>query len=246
MDNAGYILLSRLTAQQRAVAVTAHNLANADTPGFQASRPIFAAYLSDVSRRDAPAGGNRIGFTWDRATWRDTDAGPVSRTGNPLDVAIAGEGYFAVETERGERYTRAGRFSIGPDGTLQDLGGHPVLNRQGQRIAVAPDETRLEIRGDGTLIGANGEIAQLRLVRFASPQTLRLEGERLFDPNGEAPLPLDRPNLVSGAVEGANVQPVMEITRLTTEMREFQFATQFADREGERVQTAIDRILRRR
>jgi flagellar basal-body rod protein FlgF len=246
MDNAGYIVLSRLTSQQRAVAVTAHNLANADTPAFQASRPVFATFLNDVSRRDAPPGGHRLGFTWDRATWRDTQAGPVNRTGNPLDVAIASEGYFAVETVRGERYSRAGRFTIAPNGDMLDLNGHAMIGSDGRRVTIPRDATDIEIRGDGAILSADGPIGRLRVVRFENPQALRQEGERLFDANGEEPLPMERPGLVAGAVEGANVQPVMEITRLTAEMREFQLATQFVDREGERVQSAIDRILRRR
>ncbi|MCS6892025.1 MAG: flagellar basal-body rod protein FlgF [Rhodovarius sp.] len=246
MDSPGYIILSRLSAQMRAQAVTAHNIANADTPGFRLSRPIQAEYPR-LQRAVLPIpGGQRVGYAWDRATWRDDRPGPITRTGNPLDVAIEGEGFFALETPRGERYSRAGRFTIGADGRLVDHAGHPVLNEAGQPIAIGPNDTRVEIRGDGTILSENGPIGRLRVVRFADPQALRAEGDRLFDAAGQPPEPLARPSLIQGAVEGSNVQPVLELTRMLAELREFQLATQFLEREGERLSSVIERLLRRR
>lgn len=246
MDSPGYIILSRMNAQLRSQNLVAHNLANADTPGYRATRPVFAEHpaLQRDSRRIP--GLREVDYTWDRATWRDEAAGPISRTGNPLDVAISGEGYFAVETPRGERFTRAGRFTISPEGRLVDQGGNPVLNAAGNPIAISPGDTRIEIMGDGAIRSENGEIGRLRVVRFANNQTLRSEGDRLFDPAGQQPEPIARPGLVQGAVEGSNVQSIIELTRMMAEVREFQFATQFAEREGERIQGAVDRILRKR
>lgn len=246
MDSPGYIVLSRMTAQLRAQAVTANNLANADTPGFRLSRPVFAEHETQQRFTQRIPGGRAVDYAWDRATWRDDAPGAITRTGNPLDVAIQGEGFFAVETIRGERYTRAGRFTIGADGRLMDQQGHAVLNDAGRPIAIAPNDTRIEVRGDGSIISENGPLGRLRVVRFDNNQTLRAEGERLFDAAGQQPQPIARPAVMQGAVEGSNVQPVIEITRMMAEVREFQMATQFADREGERLSTAIDRILRRR
>jgi flagellar basal-body rod protein FlgF len=245
MDSPGYIILSRLALQSRATQVLAHNLANADTPGFRALRPVFAEF---VQRQDtaAPPGGRQVAFVQDRATWRETDLGAMQVTGNPLDVAITGEGFFAVETPRGERYTRAGRFSLGEGGRIVDMEGNPVLNAEGAPIAVAPNDTRIEIMGDGTIRSENGTLGRLRVVRFDDVQALRAEGDRLFDAAGADPVALDRPALRQGVLEGSNVRPILEMTRLTAELREFQFAAQFAEREGERLSTAVERILRRR
>ena len=246
MDSPGYILLSRMTAQLRSQNLVAHNLANADTPGYRANRPIFAehpALQRDVRRTP---GGREVDYTWDRASWRDETAGPITRTGNPLDVAISGEGYFAVDTPRGERFTRAGRFTIGADGRLVDQGGNAVLGENGNPFAISPGDTRIEVQGDGTVRSENGVIGRLRVVRFDNNQSLRAEGDRLFDAAGQRPEPITRPGLVQGAVEGSNVQSVIELTRMMAEVREFQLATQFADREGERIQTAVERILRKR
>ncbi|MBP0492498.1 flagellar hook-basal body complex protein [Roseomonas indoligenes] len=247
MDNPGYIALSRLVAQNRAVDVLAHNMANAETPGFRASRPVFTAYLERQREAAAVPGGESAYFTQDRATWREEAPGPVQTTGNPLDVAISGAGFFAVQTPRGERYTRAGRFSLGPEGTVVDMEGNALLGAGGNPLQMAPGDTRLVIRGDGTLRSENGEIGRIRVVRFEDGQDLVAEGSRLLAASpGQAPEPVERPALVQGAVEGSNVQPVSELTRLTAEMREFQFMAQFAEKEGDRLSGAVERILRKR
>ncbi|WP_426956955.1 flagellar basal-body rod protein FlgF [Muricoccus radiodurans] len=247
MDNPGYIALSRLVAQNRATAVLAHNMANAETPGFRASRPVFAQYLERQQNTAAVPGGRDVAFSWDRATWRDATPGAVQTTGNPLDVAINGEGYFTIQTPQGERYTRAGHFTIGGDGQIVDTEGNAVLDHGGNPLRVGANDTRLTIRGDGTLSSENGEIGRIRIVRFADTQRLVAEGDRHFAAApGQAPETIDRPALVQGALEGSNVRPVLELTRLTAEMREFQFVAQFAEKEGERIGNAVERILRRR
>ena len=243
MDTPGYVILSRLGAQQRATQVLANNLANADTPGFQAQRPIFARFLPPPG---AASRGQDIAYSVDRATWRETRSGPLTTTGNPLDVALRGDGFFAVENPAGEeRFTRAGRFTLGQDGRLVDAEGNAVLDTRGAPITLGPGDSRIEIQGDGTIRSENGVIGQLRVVRFEAPQRLRAEGDRLFAAD-EPPLPMDRPGVVQGAVEGSNVSPVMEMVRMTEEVREFQNAVNFADREGERLQSAVERILRKR
>lgn len=244
MDSPGYIMLSRLGAQLRSTQVLANNLANADTPGFRAERAVFAEFLQPRAENAAP-GDRGAAYAIDRATWRDTAAGSVSTTGNPFDLALKGDGFFAVETPRGERYTRAGRFALAGDGKLTDADGNAVLDARGTPIVLGPNDTRVEVKGDGSIRSENGPVGQLRVVRFEDPQKLRAEGARLFA-SDEPGAPAERPGVVQGAVEGSNVQSVVEMTTLTAQMREFQFATQFVEREGERLSSAVERILRRR
>ncbi len=246
MDTPGYVILSRLTVQNRATAVLANNVANADTPGFRAHRMVFAEMIERGRDVAGPASLRATSYVQDRATWREMENGSIQQTGNPLDIAITGDGFFAIETPRGERFTRAGRFSIGAEGRIVDIEGHAVLGVQGQPLAIAPGDTQIEVLGDGTIRSENGPIGRLRVVRFENPQTLLAEGDRNFDAAGERPVPVERPALLQGAVEGSNVRPIMEMTRLTAELREFQFATQFAERENDRLQSVIDRVLRRR
>lgn len=243
MDTPGYVILSRLGAQLRATQVLANNLANAETPGFQAQRPVFASLLQPST---AAAQERGTAYSTDRATWRDTTPGPLTTTGNPLDVALRGEGFFALETPEGEeRYTRTGRFTLSAEGRLVDAEGNAVLDTGGRPIALGPADTRIEIQGDGTIRSENGVIGRLRVVRFEAPQRLRAEGDRIFAAE-EPPQPVERPGVVQGAVEGSNVRPVLEMVRMTEEVREFQNAVTFADREGDRLQSAVERILRKR
>jgi flagellar basal-body rod protein FlgF len=247
MDSPGYIVLSRLVAQGRTMAVTANNIANADTPGFRAARPLFGAVL-ERQMEGAPPGGRDLALVQDRATWRDALPGPVIRTGNPLDLAIAApEGFFAVETPRGERFTRAGRFTLDGEGRITDPDGNPVLGIAGAPIRTGPGDARIEVLGDGTVRSENGALGQLRIVRFEDIQRLTAEGDRLLARPGDMPpQPVERPGVIQGAMEGSNVRPVSELTRMTDETRQFQLVAQMAEREGERLGTAVERILRRR
>jgi flagellar basal-body rod protein FlgF len=247
MDTPGYVVLSRLVAQRRATDVLAANIANAGTPGFKASATVFAAHVERQPGLAVAPGAREVAYSEDRATWRDFTAGALQQTGNPLDLALQGDGFFAVETPRGERFTRAGRFTLSPESQVVDPAGHPVLTDGGQPLTLPPGSVRIEVQGDGTVVTENGPIGRLRIVRFEAPQQLLAEGDRLLAaPDDLAPLAVERPGVVQGAVEESNVSPVRELTRLTAEMREFQFASQFMEREGERLGSAVDRILRRR
>jgi flagellar basal-body rod protein FlgF len=246
MDSPGYILLSRLTLQDRSTQVLAHNMANADTPGFKALRPVFNDVMTSTRGIGGLRGDRAMSQPNDRATWRDMTPGTLQTTGNPLDLAISGEGYFAVETARGERYTRGGRFSIGANGRMVDQEGNAVLDAQDRPITISAQDTQITVSGDGFIRSENGRIAQLKVVRFGNPQNLVAEGDRLFDPKEEEVIREERPSILQGMLEMSNIKPVLELTRLTAEMREFQFATQFADREGERITNAVERIMRRR
>jgi flagellar basal-body rod protein FlgF len=243
MDSAGYILLSRLTGQQRATDVIAHNIANADTPGFRGSQSLFSSYLS---RAGGSATAGPAHFADNSATWRNMTAAPLRATGNPLDLALPGDGFFVVQTGRGERYTRAGHFALSPDGTVVDTDGNPVVGEDGP-LQVPPDSREIAVAGDGTIRTENGNVGRIRVVRFEDPQALVAEGSRLLSaPPGLVPEAVPQIGIVQGSVEGSNVRPIVEMVRMMAELREFQFAAQFSEREGERVSNAVDRILRRR
>lgn len=246
MDSPGYILLSRLSLQERSTQALANNIANADTPGFRAMRPIFGQVMVSLRGAGGMRGDSSMSFPQDRATWRDMSQGSLQTTGNKLDVALDGDGFFVVETPKGERYTRAGRFSIGANGRLVDQEGNAVLDSRKRPISFSAQDTQIEITKSGTIQSENGEIAQLQVVRFEKPQNLMAEGNRLFDAQSEAPVPVERPKVVQGALEGSNISPILEMTRLTAEMREFQYASMFTEREGERITNAVERIMRRR
>src|SRR5262249_45598531 len=117
MENASLIGLSRQMTLQREMDVVANNLANLNTTGFKADNNVFQEYLMPVARSDWFAGGDRrMSYVLDRATWHDMGQGSIQQTGNPLDVAIDGKAFIAVQTPQGERYTRNGALQINARG----------------------------------------------------------------------------------------------------------------------------------
>jgi flagellar basal-body rod protein FlgF len=242
MDIASSVATSRLVAQQRTLDVIAGNLANANTPGYKAERVQFSDWLSRQSGGTTPPGGSPIAYTQDRATWREQQSGPISQTGNPLDVALTGNGYFTVSTPSGPRLTRDGRFSLLPSGTLSDTAGNAVLDSNGQPIQLAPTDTRITIAGDGTVSSQNGQIAKIGVVQPTDPMFLNAQGNTLFV-SGSTTAAVAAPALQQGAIEESNVQPVMEVTRMMDGQRQFEFLAQFVQAESDRQQNSIDKLL---
>jgi flagellar basal-body rod protein FlgF len=243
MEMPTYVALSRMDAQSRALEVVAGDIANASTPGFKATHALFSDWL-DVQRGvKAPPGGRVVAFTQDRATYRDPQSGTVTHTGNPFDLAIAGQGFFTVNTPRGPRLTRAGRFSPAPDGTLADEEGNPVLDTQGQPIRLGQAAKDVTVTADGTISTVEGPVGKIGVVQPADSNQLQTEGGRLLLANTPTQ-PVASPALVQGAVEDSNVQSIVEITRMMTLLREFQFTSQFVQGESDRQQKAIDTLLK--
>lgn len=242
MNITSLIAASRLVAQERAIEVTATNLANVNTPGFQASRVKFADWLSPQQAQAAPPGERRIAYTQDRATWRDTQAGVLTQTGNPFDLAMRAGGYFTVSTDRGPRLTRDGRFAPMADGRIGDAAGNPLLDSNGKAIQIGPNDSRISIASDGAVSSENGPLGRIGVVKVDDPAKLKAEGGTLF----RADTPTSQyanPNVVQGAVEGSNVPPVLELTQMMNDLREFQFTSQLIQAEDDRIEKTIEKTL---
>jgi flagellar basal-body rod protein FlgF len=245
MDNATTIALSRLTAQQRAIDVTATNIANAATPGYRGERMLFSDWLVRQHAPGQPPGSGTTAYTQDRSTYRDIAPGPITHTGNPLDIAMGGNGFFTVQTSRGPRLTRAGHFELNNTGTIVDAQNEALLDTNGRPIQISTADGALSIAGDGTISSNNGQIGKIGVVTPADPQAMRAEGGWLFNANGPT-TPLAAPQIIDGAVEDSNVQPIKEIAQMTDDLREFQFVTQFVQGEADLQQGAIDKITQKR
>lgn len=243
MQNATTVALSRMVAQQRALDVTAVNLANAGTPGFKAERVLFADWISKQKGVDAPKGGQAVSFTQDRATYRNQSEGALSHTGNPLDLAIGGAGFFTVQTAKGPMLTRAGHFGLQADGTVGDSDGNALLDAAGQPVHLSPTDTQIQVAGDGTISSENGVLGKIGVVEAADPNRMQAQGSRLLSSDSDT-APAAKPTVVQGAVEESNVQAVEETTRMMSELREFQFASEFVQAESDRKQAAIDKLTK--
>lgn len=243
MENVTTVALSRLVAQSRALDVIATNLANANTPGFRAGRTLFTAWFAREPAGAEPPGGAPVSYVQDRATYRDAAAGPLKTTGNPLDLAIGDpQGWFTVATPRGPRLTRAGHFQLDATGTVVDAEGYKLLDMNGRPLQTRPTDTRLTVTADGTLSSENGPIGRIGVVKPDDERHLTAEGDSLFAATGPT-TPVATPALVQGAIEDSNVRPVLEVTRMMQELRDFQLTAQMVQEESDRQSGAIDRIL---
>jgi flagellar basal body rod protein FlgG len=206
--------------------MVSNNLANADTPGYKADEPLFAAALSmavegQQGRRDDGA----LQFVSTPETRVRYETGPVAHTGRTLDVALQGPGFFLVQTPEGLRYTRSGAFSVNADGMLAGPGGHPLLGTSGP-IAVGAGGVRVE--RDGSVVSDSGaRLGKLQVEEFLEPEKLKKQGESLFEaPLDSVGLPVDEPRLEVGSLEQANVQPVHELAKLLILQRAFDASMQ--------------------
>jgi flagellar basal-body rod protein FlgF len=217
MSNGIYTALSGAVAQNTALDVVANNVSNAQTTGYKAQRASFGEVLSSAD------GGSFVGVT---RTQTDDSAGAVVQTGNPLDVALDGEGYFAVETNTGPRYTRAGSFRVDSQGVLVTNEGNAVRGQTGGQILVPPEATDLTISANGMITGMTPgdveptEIGQLELVRIDSNQLVR-EGASLFRAKGAIDTDAPPPTVMSGHLEASNFDSVRGMVDLVRVSRTY-------------------------
>ena len=240
MDTSLYVNLSNQVALSRQLELVANNLANMNTTGFRAERMLFDQALKNAGASDS------ISFVIDRASYTDHSAGAKIVTGGQYDVAIVGEGWFAVETPDGVRYTRDGRFVVSPAGELTALDGARVLDEGGAPIPIPgpgspPDELNLAIADDGSISAGELQIGRLAVYRFENEQTLVRQGDGRFEAPAQ-PQILDGARVEQGAIEGSNVNPVTEVTRLIELSRAYEQAARMASDVNDQKKDAIKRL----
>ncbi|MDQ0471431.1 flagellar basal-body rod protein FlgF [Labrys wisconsinensis] len=246
MGNALLVVLSRQIALGRELDVVANNMANVNTHGFRRQAVQFGEYIMPVASTDAFQGADRrVSFVQDRSSYRDFAAGAMQQTGNPLDIAIQGDAFFAVQAPDGsERYTRNGAFQIDSTGRVVTGEGMPVLSDAGPIVLDTQDPT-FTIARDGTISTKDGDRGHIRLVSFDAPQALHAEGSGLFraDPSQAAqPLTPATTNVVQGSVEGSNVKPVLEMSRLIEINRAYSSLSGIIQTNADLRKTAIERL----
>jgi flagellar basal-body rod protein FlgF len=238
MENSLYIALSRQTVVDRQMETIANNLANASTPAYKGEGMMFAEHLTR-SPRQTP-----LSFVRDVASVRNMDEGGFTRTENPLDLAIHGEAWFAVDTPQGERYTRNGHFRMDALGRLVTERGHSVLG-DGGPITFLPTDTEITFASDGTVLSAGQPRGKLRMVGFTNPQQLKNVGDTLYAADSNATSnPAANFAVAQGMLEDSNVKPVLEITSMIAAMRIYQGAQRLIDAEHDRQRRAIDLLTK--
>lgn len=220
MNSGYYAAVSGLVARTQALDTAAANLANAQTPGYRAEREYFRSVLLGVG-----AEGSQLGRTVNHFGVLGGDSlnmgeGPIQPTGNPLDLAIEGEGFFQVQTQNGARFTRDGSFHRSQTGLLVTAKGEPVLSSSAKPIQVPPGE--VSVGANGVLSVAGGVVDTVGVFAVAGGQ-LKAEGaNRYVAQQGAAPQVSKDAAIRQGALEGANQDSIEGTLDLVLMQRQAQ------------------------
>lgn len=223
MGETTLIHLSRLIGLERKLDVLARNVANANTAGFRSRELSFREYLKPEKEVDENGKKERPSSLVDsRFQFNNASQGALQPTGNPLDLAIHGEGYFVVRTAQGDRYTRAGTLTVDGSGRIVTLAGEPVLGKNGP-LQVPQNDGEVSVAADGTVSTKRTVVGQLRVVSFTNPKLLQPAGENLLRTD-QSPFNLapGQVRLTSGALEKSNVETTREMSRLAEIVRSYE------------------------
>jgi flagellar basal-body rod protein FlgF len=249
MANELLVGLSRQLTLERQMDVVANNVANVNTTGFKADRSMFEEFLNSRAREDNFAGADRrVSFVQDRGTFKDFTQGASEQTKNPLDVAIDGRGFLAVQTPAGERYTRDGGLQINNQGQLVTASGNPVLGSSGP-IVFQPTDHDITIAADGnvTVLEGTNRIdsvrGKLRVVSFADAQKLVKQGSNLYSAGaGTAAQPDVVSKIRQGFIEKSNVNSVAEMSRMIEVTRAYTQISAMLQQQGDLRKTSLDKL----
>lgn len=235
MENAIYATLTRQSGLMREMQVVANNIANMATTGFRREGVVFSEHVRDL--------GPDSSLSMARASARviDLSQGALSRTGGTFDFAIQGPGFFLIDTPQGQRLTRAGHFTPGPEGELLTPEGHRLLDAGGGPVELPPGARSFTLARDGSLSADGQPVARIGLWAPADPLDLRHLSGTLF--STAAPEPLDDGGtLLQHHLEDANTDPVAEIARMITVQRAYELGQSLLDREDQRIRNAIQTL----
>jgi flagellar basal-body rod protein FlgF len=212
MDSGLYAAYTGLLARTQALDTASNNLANAGTNGFRAERDFFRNVLTDnLTQQPGSQVGSAVnGFGVLGGNKLDMGQGQVAPTGNPLDMALNGAGFFAIQTSQGVRYTRDGSFSRSATGVLETKTGEAVLDAKQQPITI-PSGT-VQVAVDGTISvatpGGSSIAGQVGVFDFANSSSLIAEGTNRFAASADNPAVATTATVQQGALEGANSDAV--------------------------------------
>lgn len=235
MDRGIFVALSGALLHEKRLEVLTDNLANVNTAGFKKQKPVFEDSMPD--------GYGVRSFSSMKSTVTDMSQGVAEKTGRPLDAAIMGNGFFAIQTPEGERYTRDGSFTVGPGGTLMTKQGHPVVGTKGQ---VKINTADVSIDATGKLTGPGGAVIDsLKLVDFKNTGSLVREGSYYSAPSGTAAEPVS-PNtqVQQGYIETSNVNAIKAMTTMIEAQRSYETQTKMIQSMDEITKKTIDEVGR--
>lgn len=220
MNKGIYPALSGGVAYEKLLSIISNNVANLNTSGYKIDRPIFRVDMpSDME--EAPVSENSQPrdkfFTEIDNIFTDFSPGAIRQTGNTLDLAIEGDGFFVVNTPDGLRYTRGGNFTLNSSNTLTTMDGSMVMGENGP---VVIGEGSVVIDPEGRISVNGAEINRLKIVDFDKPYALQKDNNNMFKGMGERPA--EGYSVVQGAIELSNVNPVREMASMIEVLRGYE------------------------
>jgi flagellar basal-body rod protein FlgF/flagellar basal-body rod protein FlgG len=218
MDSGFYAACTALMARSQTLDMVANNLANVSTPGYRAQHDSFRSLLATSSNMSLSGLNQAVNdYSVLGGGELDLSQGNLEKTGNDLDLAIQGKGFFAIQTAGGQVYTRDGNFHTDANGHLVTSQGDAVLGNDDRPIPIIG--TPVSVSPDGS-ISVNGALAgQLKLVDFPTGTSLQSVGKNYYSTPVKSAVPATDASIQQGMLEGSNVNAVASSVELITVQR---------------------------
>jgi len=244
MDPLTTLAASALRARMESLEMLANNLANAETGGFKADREFYGLYTAPEAL-DAPEANPPAALPVIERPWTDFSQGTIRSTGNPLDLAITGRGFFGVHGPGGPLYTRNGSMRLSASGVLETARGH-ALRAAGGGVIQARSPDPIEVRADGSVIQSGQALGTLEVLEFTDPAALVKQGASYFRSGrpGEPPAPAGALTRGQGRLESSNVTSAEGAVRLVSVMRQFEMLQKAVSLGAEMNRRAVEEVAR--
>ncbi len=234
MQSSLYVALSSQMALQRRLETIANNVANATTPGFRREEIKFEEMLNKSASEP-------VSFASSGDTFIKRDPGQTTRTGNPLDVAVQGDAWFAIQTPGGVAYTRDGRMQMTAEGELRSIAGYAMLDVGGAPIQVNPNGGPIKIAADGMITQNDLQMGAIGLFSIEPDAKLsRYDNSGVIPDKPAVPaLDFNRVGVIQGHIEGSNVNPMWEMTQLIMASRGYDAVSSSINKSEDSLSEAI-------
>lgn len=246
-----YIAGTGMITQRAKMDVITNNIANMDTVGFKGDEMISRSFSDlllneindpDIVNQRREVGPLNTGIHVDQV-FTDFSAGPLEETDLQTDLAIQSDGFFAVSTPQGVRYTRSGNFTVNSNGYLVTQEGYYVLGQNGGNLQVGTGD--FTVAGDGTITAEGRNAGKLRLVTFENLTDLRKTGNNLYTTyNNAQPVDVANPDIKQGWQETSNVDMATVMVNMLSTQRNYQSNQQIVKMVDETLAKTVNEIAK--
>jgi flagellar basal-body rod protein FlgF len=246
MDPLTISAASGIKARMEALDMLANNIANASTSGFKLDRESYNVYFAAESQAGEEPSASTSASPLVEKNWTDFSQGNLVQTGNGLDLALEGRGFFVVDGPNGALFTRNGAFRISRSGLLETAEGHPVriITPDGKPYKLDP-LLPVQISPDGSISQGSAGVGRIATADFDRPASLSKAGGAYFQVrNPVSQLATAHADIRQGSLESANVVPSENAVRLVSVMRQFETLQRAMSIGAEMNRRAVDEVAK--